>query len=173
MNEYEKQAKDFLEKTNTDFSVEYLKHDKYFPDDKDKRDIYEVTLKRGEREYTFTFGQSLEESGFGLRNVRGQKLNFEWDNENRDVKKFKMLAGQKFGTLNKIQVKTPQEPTEYDVLASLTKYNPDTFDNFCASYGYDTDSITAKKIYEAVKEEWLNIERLFNAEEMEELREIQ
>jgi len=53
MDEYRQQAENFLKKTRTKFEVEFLKHDKHFPDDKDKRDIYRITLTRGTRTYTF------------------------------------------------------------------------------------------------------------------------
>jgi len=63
MNEYEKQAQDFLDKTNTEFTATFNRHGKYFDDDKQARDIYNITLKRGGREYTFKFGQSVVNSG--------------------------------------------------------------------------------------------------------------
>jgi hypothetical protein len=44
MNEYEKKANEFLEKTNTTLKVEFLKYDYHFVDDKDKRDIYKITM---------------------------------------------------------------------------------------------------------------------------------
>jgi len=62
-SDYDIQAEDFLKKTGTEFSFKFLKHDHYFNDDKEKRDIYKITLKRGERSYTFNFGQSIACSG--------------------------------------------------------------------------------------------------------------
>lgn len=59
MNKYEKQAQDFLNSTNTEFSIEYLRHDKYFDGDKEKRDIYGFTFRRGSRQYSAEFGQSI------------------------------------------------------------------------------------------------------------------
>jgi len=53
------------------------------------------------------------------------------------------------------------------------KYFPESFENFCDCYGYDTDSRKAEKVYNAVKEEYLNLTTLFNDDEMELLREIQ
>ena len=52
-----------LEKTSTEFIIKFLKHDKHFIDETDTRDIYEVTLKRGERSFTFNFGNSIIHSG--------------------------------------------------------------------------------------------------------------
>jgi len=46
---YEKQAIDFLAKTNVAFKTEFVKNAPYFADDKNSRDIYQITLTRGER----------------------------------------------------------------------------------------------------------------------------
>lgn len=63
-------------------------------------------------------------------------------------------------------------PSEYDILACLTKYDPYTFEDFCSSYGYDEDSRSAEKTYNAVCEEWQNISQLFTEEQIEQLQEI-
>ena len=64
------------------------------------------------------------------------------------------------------------KPTAYDVLACLTKYDCGSFDNFCLEYGYNNDSIRALKTYLACSKEYEELHRIFNAEQMEELREI-
>lgn len=46
MNDYEKQAQDFLDATGTTIEKKFLKCDKYFDDDKESRNIWEITLKR-------------------------------------------------------------------------------------------------------------------------------
>ena len=65
-----------------------------------------------------------------------------------------------------------KKPTMYDVLSCLTKYNPGTFEDFCADYDYDTYSRRAERIYKAVCREWKAVERLFG-DIIEELQEIQ
>ncbi len=60
--DYQKQGEDFLKKTKTTFKAEFLKHDFYFDGDDKKRDIFQITLKRGERQYKFTFGQNTHNS---------------------------------------------------------------------------------------------------------------
>ena len=62
---YEKQANDFLASTKSTLSVKFLKHDKYFDGDKESRDIYYCTLKRGKKSYRFNLGQSINGSEFG------------------------------------------------------------------------------------------------------------
>ena len=66
------QVTDFLVSTNTDFSVKFCKHDKYFPDDEVARDIWEVTLSRGDKVYSFMFGQSVANKG--VENIIGVKV---------------------------------------------------------------------------------------------------
>lgn len=65
-----------------------------------------------------------------------------------------------------------QNPTAYNVLACLTKYDVGTFENFCSEFGYDTDSRKAYKTYKAVLREWKNVERLWTPEQIELLQEI-
>ena len=60
---FEKQALDFLAATSTTFKADFLKHDYYFEGDKDKRDIYEITIQRGQRKISFEFGNSIANSG--------------------------------------------------------------------------------------------------------------
>ena len=83
----------------------------------------------------------------------------------RDHKRYTFKFGQS-------TAKGSKEPTMYDVLACLTKYDPGTFENFCSDYGYDTDSRSAERTYKAVCKEWQAVERLFG-DIIEELQEIQ
>ena len=62
----------------------------------------------------------------------------------------------------------------YDILACLTKYDPCTYKDFCAEFGYagGEDSL---EVYHGVKEEWEAVLRLFGPEDgkcFEELCEI-
>lgn len=62
-------------------------------------------------------------------------------------------------------------PTEYDVLAAIG-YDSENFADFCACYGYDTDSITARKTYDAVKRESEGLRRIFTRAQRARLAEI-
>jgi len=65
-------------------------------------------------------------------------------------------------------------PKEYDILACLDYMDSsETFADFCAGFGYDTDSITARDTYEAVKEQAQNLRRIFTPKQCEALSEIQ
>ena len=126
--DYQKQAADFLSKNQATLKVVFVKHDRYFSDDKGSRDIWKFTLRRNGKQYSGTFGQALANVG--------------------------------------------KTPTAYDLLSCLTKYDPETFENFCSEYGYDTDSRKAEKIFKAVTKEFIGVNRVFG-DVLEELAEIQ
>ena len=116
-SQYNEATKLVAESFNLEFKV-----DKY------KRDIYNITLKRGQRKYTFKFGQSI--------------------------------------------AKGSNEPTLYEVLSCLQKYEVGTFENFCDEFGYNLDSISAKKTYKAVSKEYNKMCSLFSNDELEVLQLI-
>lgn len=60
---YEKQATDFMKETETTMKTTYIEHEKHFPDDKDRRDIWRITLRRHGKSYSFKYGQSLADVG--------------------------------------------------------------------------------------------------------------
>jgi hypothetical protein len=60
--DYEKQGSDFLVKHRMAMAVKFLRHDRYFPDDTESRDIFRITLVRGVKKYPITFGQSIANS---------------------------------------------------------------------------------------------------------------
>lgn len=67
-----------------------------------------------------------------------------------------------------------KSPEAYDVLTAITKNDPGTFEDFCADFGYDTDSRKAEKIYKLVRLEWDKVSDFFCIDgELEDLREIQ
>jgi len=184
MNEYEEKANDFLKKTGTTFKAEYLKHDKHFTDDKETRDIYEITLTRGSREYKFNFGQSIAESGFKLINKNTNKEHcYEWQKEiilkcgkdkERILKEIRAILGYNCcGTRDYLKLEIGKTPTAYDVLACLTTYDPEDFNFFCDTYGYSNDSIKAEKVYRACVKEYQELKALYSGEELEEMQEIQ
>lgn len=129
-SKYNEQAQEFLKKTNTKCSINYIGYGPHFDDDKESRNIYRVTLRRANRSFSFKFGDSIANSAKG------------------------------------------DEPTEYDVLACLQKYDVGTFENFCGGFGYDVDSRKALKTYNAVVREFKGVCRIWNEAEREQLAEI-
>lgn len=59
---YEQQAIDFLNKTNTTFKSDFLKFGYHFTGDKQKRNIFKITLSNERHSYSFNFGSSLHDS---------------------------------------------------------------------------------------------------------------
>lgn len=177
LSSYEVQANEFLKATNTEFKAEFLNHGKHFEGDEQTRDIYIVTLKRGNREYKFNFGQSINCSGeYIVRESLRNKLLFEKDFRGKYA----------FTTAERKKLFLPEQlkkdvfknenfsvPTAYDVLTCLQKYDVGTLENFCSEFGYDTDSKKAEKIYNAVLNEYKNVCMLWNETEIEQLQEIQ
>jgi hypothetical protein len=125
---YQQQANDFATATSTKLKINRTTYGYHFDEDEEKRYIFNCTLTRNRKRYTFNFGQSI-----ATGNV---------------------------------------EPTMYDILTCLTKYDPETFEFFCGEYGYNTDSIKALKTYKAVQREFNGINRLFS-DILEQLQEIQ
>ena len=70
------------------------------------------------------------------------------------------------------KLKAEAIPNEYDVLACLEKYRYDSFSDFCAEFGYSTDSISASETFLACGEEYAGLRRIFTEEQMEKMREI-
>jgi len=68
-----------------------------------------------------------------------------------------------------------EEPTPYDVLACVSSdiYCPDTFEEFCSEYGYDTDSRKAEATFKRCNEFAQKLRGFFaSEEEREALSEI-
>lgn len=101
------------------------------------------------------------------------------DKEHRDVYQFTITKNRRFYTgrfgqsIANSGTGRHIRPTAYDILTCITKYNPGTFEDFCAEYGYDTDSRKAEKIYKEVVNEWEGINAVFTSEDLEKLQEIQ
>lgn len=152
MDEYIKQATEFLQKTHAKMKIEYvgLAVNKEWKE-KEKRCLYEITLTSPRGSMIFNFWDSI-------RNTKIRTMPFEAYN----VQANKELAAKKKAAV----------PSVYDVLACLQKYDPGTFEDFCSDYGYDEDSRTAERIYFAVQKEYTQLASLFTPEQMEELTKI-
>jgi hypothetical protein len=157
------------------FDAEFLKNDYHFAGDESKRDIYKITLQRGQRKYSFEFGQSIVKSGFYAQysrtkyNIPIEKLSLS-DIELKRWVKYNLQYD--FGNVKNDKIVRPIAPTLYDVLACLQKYDVGMFEDFCSEFGYDIDSSRAKKTYIAVVKEYNKMCSLFTDEELELLSEI-
>lgn len=139
MNEYTKQAIDFLKKANATMDIEFvgLAVNKDWKE-RERRNLYEITLSTPRGSMVFDFWDSIHNT------------------------KITRLKGKKAAAM----------PTAYDILACMTKYDPGTFENFCADFGYDEDSRTAERIYFATQKEYAQLAKIFTPEQLEEMQEI-
>jgi hypothetical protein len=159
MSEYTEQAEEFLRKHDATISIKFNRCAKYFDDDTEERNVYDVILTRGNDSYEFQFGDSI--------------MNTE--------EMHRIKAGARFhgGAMLPSEKKAIEEltPSAYDVLSCLEKYEPphDTF-QFAEEYGYEihnrADFRQVDRILEKVEKEYSNISRLFG-DCMDELAEIQ
>ena len=169
MNEYVKQAKDFLNKANAKCEIVYggISRNETWKETA-KRNWYDVTITTSRGKMSYIFWDSInntEISQMTLEEYVEKKLkrrysDFSYDERKKAERELKKL-------------KTEAVPSEYDVLACLEKYDVGTFEDFCSEFGYDEDSRTAERIYIAVIKEYKDLTRIFTEEQMEELSEIQ
>lgn len=98
---------------------------------------------------------------------------FHNDKNSRYIFKCKLSRNKKSYTFNFGQnvYSGNTEPTMYDVLTCLQKYDVGDFKDFCGEFGYE-ENRDSKKVYNAVVKEYNAVERLFG-DILEELCEIQ
>lgn len=175
--DYNQQAIDFLQSTNATIEIAFSRNGKHFDDAKESRDIYDVTITRGNRTYSFKFGNSLNDSGFYYTKGR-QKIDL--DRKYLNNEQYKNLGSY---IRNKIDwsflnngksdvIHYPVAPNEYSILCCLQKSDVGTFEDFCSEFGYDEDSKKAEKTHKAVCKEYDNVCKLFTDAEIEMLQEI-
>lgn len=177
--DYNKQANDFLRKTSATMEINFSHNGKHFVDDKQNRDIYKVTISKGTRSFTFKFGQSIAKSGLRLQ-MGKKRILIELPNaakhlgqkKNETALRYWIKRHIDFDILPIDKITYPEQPTPYDVLACLQKYDVGNFEDFCCEFGYDTDSRRAEKTYQAVCQEYDKLCTIFTGDEMELMREI-
>lgn len=101
-------------------------------------------------------------------------VSFEFWNSYADEEQ-KALAIRRFSEPHLYQkYKGKQHPkvTAYDLLACVQKYDVGTLADFCADFGYDTDSRRAEQVYIAVCQEYQKMRKFFTAEELTQLQDI-
>lgn len=83
------------------------------------------------------------------------------------------LAFDFWGSVN--DAKAGKHPSAYDVLACISSDEncPDTFEDFCAEYGYETDSIKALQTFRCCSRFAKRLREFFSPYEIEQLSEIQ
>ena len=149
MDEYERQAVDFLAQTNTKLSVSFLYTAPYFNDEDEVRDVYAFTLQNKKGVYSATFGDSV-------RNTQRRAMVTGFAKKIREVREY--------------------NPNAYDILSCLGAYYPVTFKDFCAEFGYDDQPLESypktMEIFTKCIEEARGMRQLFDADQLEQLASI-
>lgn len=168
MNKYTKQATEFLKKANATIKIEFigLAINREWKENT-PRNLYNITLSSPAGAMTFDFWDSIYNTEIRQMNLEAYaekryNCRFDFLNYSDKVKAQKELK----------EKKAAAQPTAYDVLACMTKYDPGTFENFCSDFGYDEDSRTAEKIYFAVQKEYSQLTKIFTPEQLKEMQEI-
>lgn len=200
--DYEKQATKFLKRTKSTMYIKYVRYGRYFDSDKDSRDVYEVTITRGSRKMTLTFGQSIVNTGlkvggtlvdtsdwspFLINYIYNGVIDYHLKDGTPDTVSYPKptqqdIADIRYTIKKRIErqlgwghagiIIYPKPPTPYDVLACLQKYDVGTHKDFCAEYGYDVDSISGLRTYEACAKQYEDLCRVFTDEQVTMLQEI-
>ena len=169
MNDYTKQAEQFLADTGTVLAVEYLRTAPYFQGDKGSRDIYRFTLTNARGSYSSEFGDSINNTQRRACVLQGTA----WHEVKYNDK------ARKLGILTREDAIAARhaKPTAYDILACIEKYQPEPiFAEWARELGYDDapmrDYPKIQAIHQACLSQYAGIARLFTADQMVQLQEI-
>ena len=160
--DYAKLAEGWAAKWGVRMDVVYTGHRRYFADDTDTRDTYRITLKRGDRSMSFDYGASLNDS-----QARSESDGPYWRKRANDRARS-----------DRLMYKGPnlraKSPTMYDIVCCVCKDDPESFEDWCANFGYDTDSRKALDTYLACQKQAEDFRRLCGADSamLDEAREI-
>lgn len=169
MTEYQQQAVDFLRKTDAKMEIKFLGVS-------NNPNWREPNVYRNTYRFTITTPRGFMDGMFydSIRNTELHQMTYEdyakkmykaaWDclrsHEQQKVR-YALKQAQEEAT-----------PNEYDILACLTKTDPEDFESFCDEFGYDDDSRSAEQIWRACVKEYKQLTRIFTEKQMEELCEI-
>ena len=166
LTNYNKEAQSFLDTNSITVSIQYTGFRKYFADDKEERDTYNITFKRNDKTYSFDYGDSIVNSIVRKYNTY---LDYVYA-YNKDAKN-KRFYDRKFITWklspsNFALVK--KWPDLYSLLCGIASdsYDTGTLKDFCDSFWYDTDSRKSFDLYIKLQEANEKIKRFFSRDEI-------
>lgn len=179
--DYNKQALQFLADTNT--TLEIVKAERqtaplWVKGDQKHGIQYKCTLKNANHTYTFDFWDSIKDAEI-INAINNLKPSYIAGSENFQAERLLKKENIKFNPQVRMRQEAKNEliarymPTEYDILACLSPLYENDFQDFCDAFGYDSDSMTGLKTFEAVKEQDRNLRILWDRAELEALAEIQ
>lgn len=173
MTEYQKQAQDFLAACNATMKIEFQCVDVNRNwNDNSKRNKYRFTITTPRGTMSGDVWDSIYHTEITLMTLddyfRKTYCRSARDSTYSEQNKAKKALAE---------LKEKAVPTVYDILSCLTTYDPGTMNDFFSEMGYevhDADDIFCfLNTYNAVVKEYRDLCRIFTAEQMEMLREIQ
>jgi len=111
----------------------------------------------------------------------GKKVNPNWnDNQIRNTYGVTIFTPLGNMTLkywdSVVSTRNGSQPTEYDILACLQKYDVGSFEDFVSEYGYEIEEFAerqrVKNIWYATCKEYERVCKCFTEEQIKEMREI-
>lgn len=184
-SKYIDQAMQFLKDTGTYFSIEKAVPQKRpnWSKEGEKHGInYSVTLSNNKGKYVFDYWGSvldadrLATAKKGIEKGRQsaefiETVDFVKKTADNIIPKYEYARDVFYNSIDET-IDHLIRPDAYDVLACLDVMYNDTFEDFCFNFGYDDDSLTAKKIYDASMIQDRMLRKLFTSEELEKLKDI-
>lgn len=169
MNEYVKQAKDFLTSCNATMEIKYVGLEKPNWDDKPHR-TYDCTIKTPRGEMTVHFYDSTVNTELWMPYKEYYEKKFRRSYES-------MGPSEKMRFQKELKAKREEAiPTEYSILSCLTTYDVGSMDDFMHEFGYEIkcvqDMTNFINTYNAVIKEYNDVHRCFTEEQIEALAEI-
>jgi len=164
--DYNQKAQDFLDKNNITIKRIFTGTRKFFKDDTEKRDTYQITISR--KPWHFVTGKTTEFSiDFG-DSIYNTKLRAK-DSE------FITPLGYVKTNYQKEYISISKWPDYYTILTTLwyDTCSYDTFEDFCDSFWCSTDSRKALETYLSCQEQQSKINKFFTSEEIEDLRSFE
>ncbi len=172
MNEYVKQAKDFLAKANATMEIKFVGcYTNCGWDSGKEHNCYHATIKTPRGEMKIEFWDSLHNTE--IRNMTVRQFA-----ERMYRTRWECLGNSEKNRARKLLEEQAAKavPTEYDILACLEKYEVGSMDDFMYEFGYEIKSVKDMtnfiNTYNAVVKEYNDLRRIFTEEQMEALREI-
>lgn len=194
LNEYDKQAQDFLDAASVTFSAVLIGDDcpRFCEDavkgiDLGKVNTYPRKTHIHGKHYRCTFTRRGSSPSMPANytlaidfwnSYNDEEFNFCMANKYNNAVPDALFLKHGFragamGWWNTTKTgKTKRVPRPYDVISCLTQSDPGTFDDFCSEFGYDSDSRRAFAVWEAVLGEWRRVQGFFTAAEIEKVQEI-
>lgn len=176
LTEYDIQTQKFVEKTGLKIDKSYCGHYKRFEDAKYISAQWRIKFSReGKMEFWFDFSDSVHNSFSKTEQGSYRRKPLTAGDFNYTAIRLQLETGthREGSSLPFILHYERKPPSDYDILACLTKYDPSTFEDFCGDFGCDTDSRKAEKTYFAVQKEYQNLRGMFSETELVLMAEIQ